>query len=95
MVAGLVIILDKQEFLQSAGLEIQTLDVWIEQRWLIPEATPSGPAFSERDMARARLILDLRGTFGVNDEGIDVILHLLDQMHGMRDALARLREAMP
>lgn len=87
--------LGKQEFVQSAGLEPQTLDVWIEQRWLMPEATPSGPAFSERDMARARFILDLRGTFGVNDEGIDVILHLVDQMHGMRYALARLRDAMP
>lgn len=87
--------LGKQEFLQSAGLEIETLDIWIEQQWLVPEPTPSGPAFSDRDMARARFILDLRGTFGVNDEGIDLILHLVDQMHGMREALARLREAMP
>ncbi len=25
---------------------------------------------------------------GVNDEGLDVILHLIDQMHGLRRALA-------
>lgn len=85
----------KQEFLQSAGVETQTLELWIDQQWLVPEATPTGPTFSDREMARARFILDLGGTFGVNDEGIDIILHLVDQMHGMRGALARLRNIMP
>lgn len=84
-----------EEFLRSAGIEVRTLEVWIEQRWLLPEGSASEPAFSERDMARARLILDLGGNLGVNDEGIDVILHLVDQMHGLRDALAQLRKAMP
>ncbi len=87
--------MSKEEFLRSAGIEIRTLDVWIEQRWLVPKGSASEPAFSERDMARARLILDLGGNLGVNDEGIDVILHLVDQMHGLRDALAQLRKAMP
>ena len=81
----------KEEFLRVVGLETRTLEVWIEQRWLVPEATAAGDAFSEADTARAHLILDLRSMFGVNDEGIDVILHLVDQMHGMRGLLARLR----
>jgi len=84
----------KDEFLRLAGLEIRTLDVWIEERWLVPEVTASGPAFSDRELSRARLIHDLKGTFGVNDEGIDVILHLVDQMHGLRDALAQLRNVV-
>ena len=87
--------MSKEEFLRSAGIETRTLEVWIEQRWLIPEGTASEPAFSERDIARARFILDLGATFGVNDEGIDVILHLVDQMHGLREALAQLRKSMP
>lgn len=87
--------MSKEEFLRSAGIEIRTLEVWIEQRWLLPEGSASEPAFSERDMARARLILDLGGNLGVNDEGIDVILHLVDQVHGLRDALAQLRKTMP
>ena len=81
----------KEEFLRVVGLETRTLEIWIEQRWLVPETTSSGVAFSEADTARAHLILDLRSTFGVNDEGIDVILHLVDQMHGMRGLLAQLR----
>ena len=40
------------------------------------------------DLARARLIHDLKHNMGVNDEGLGVILHLIDQMHGLRRALA-------
>ncbi len=40
------------------------------------------------DLARAGLIHDLKHNMGVNDEGLDVILHLIDQMHGLRRALA-------
>jgi len=37
------------------------------------------------------LIRDLKADFGVNDEGVDVILHLVDQLHGLRRALEQLR----
>jgi chaperone modulatory protein CbpM len=83
-------IMDKQEFLTSAGLQVQTLDLWLEQRWLIPEQTSAGMNFSDVDVARARLIRDLKTDFGVNDEGVDVILHLVDQLHGLRRALEQL-----
>jgi chaperone modulatory protein CbpM len=48
--------------------------------------------FSDVDLARARLIRDLKTGFGVNDEGIDVILHLMDQLHGLRRALDQLHK---
>ena len=35
-------------------------------------------------LGRARLIHDLKVDFGVNDEGIAIVLHLLDQLHGLR-----------
>ena len=81
-------IVSKQEFLVHSGVHAQTLEFWLEQRWLIPQ----GAGFSERDIARARLIQDLKADMGVNDEGVDVILHLIDQLHGLRGALAQLRE---
>ena len=84
--------MNKQEFLTSAGLEMQTLDLWLEQRWLIPDQTFGGINFTDVDLARARLILDLKTGFGINDEGIDVILHLMDQLHGLRRALDQLRK---
>ncbi|WP_426414006.1 chaperone modulator CbpM [Bradyrhizobium ganzhouense] len=83
--------MNKQEFLASSGLRVQTLELWLEQRWLIPAESASGVLFSDGDVARAHLIQDLKGDFGVNDEGIDVILHLIDQLHGVRQAFSLLR----
>lgn len=82
--------LSKQEFLAMSGLQVQTLEFWLEQQWIIPEETPAGLDFSDQDIARARLIQDLKGDFGVNDEGIDVVLHLVDQLHSLRHLLRRL-----
>lgn len=82
--------MNKQQFLSSAGLRIEMLDFWIEQQWLIPEETADGAAFSDVDLARAHFIRDLKGNLGVNDEGVDVILHLVDQLHGLRRALEQL-----
>jgi chaperone modulatory protein CbpM len=86
--------MDKQEFLGSSGIPVRTLEVWLEQRWLIPAETQAGPAFSEADIARARLIEELKTDFSVNDEGVDIVLHLMDQLHGLRQVLAQLREEM-
>lgn len=84
----------KQEFLTSSGLKVRTLELWIEQKWIIPEESDSGSQFSAIDVARAQFILDLQSDLGANDAGIDVILHLSDQLHGLRRALAQLREDM-
>jgi chaperone modulatory protein CbpM len=81
----------RQEFLDKAGIEVRTLEVWLEQRWLVPDETPAGTVFTEREIARAGLIRDLDRDFGVNQEGIDLILHLMDQLHGLREALALLQ----
>ena len=82
--------MNKQEFLTCSGLQVQTLDFWLEQRWLIPDQTSAGMNFSDMDVARAHLIRDLKTDFGVNDEGVDVILYLLDQLHGLRRTLDQL-----
>ena len=82
----------KQEFLTHAGVQVQTLDLWLEQRWLIPDQASGGMSFSDTDVGRARLIQDLKTDLGVNDEGVDVILHLLDQLHGLRRALDQLHK---
>ena len=86
--------MSKDEFLRTSGLKVTVLELWIEQEWLLPERTPSGLSFSEIDVARARLIGELQSGIGANEAGIDVILHLMDQLHGMRRALAELRREM-
>ena len=83
----------EREFLNRARLDRTTLKVWIEEEWLIPGGSADAPAFTDMDLARAELIHDLKGKMGVNDEGLGVILHLLDQMHALRRALAAALES--
>jgi chaperone modulatory protein CbpM len=83
----------EQEFLERARLDRRTLSVWIEEEWVIPARSADELAFTDMDLARAELIRDLKDKMGVNNEGLGVILHLLDQMHSLRRALAATLES--
>jgi chaperone modulatory protein CbpM len=83
-------IINRLEFLARADLDGRTLDAWIEEEWLLPSRPEDELAFSEADLARARLIRDLTDRLGVNAEGVGVALHLLDQIHGLRRAMAEV-----
>jgi chaperone modulatory protein CbpM len=76
--------MESKEFIRRSHLDVPTLHAWIEVEWLLPLANGKTFQFSDTDLARARLIQDLKIDFGVNDEGIAIILHLLDQLHGLR-----------
>jgi chaperone modulatory protein CbpM len=76
--------METQEFVARSHLDAPTLNAWIEAEWLAPVTGKKTFLFSEADLARARLIRDLKLDFGVNDEGIAIVLHLLDQLHGLR-----------
>ena len=86
--------LSKQEFLSLSGMGHDTLDTWIEEEWLVPSGTSLELSFTEVDIARARLVRDLQMDFVVNDEGVGVILNLVDQIYGMRRALMELRRTV-
>ena len=79
----------EREFLERARLDRATLSIFIEEEWIVPARADRELAFTEVDVARAILIRDLKEKMGVNDEGLGVILHLLDQMHALRRALAQ------
>jgi chaperone modulatory protein CbpM len=83
-----------REFLLRARVDAASLEAWIEAGWLVPERAGPERAFSGLDLARARLIRDLREGMGVNDEGVAVVLALLDQVHGLRRALRRVSSAL-
>ena len=83
-------IISKLDFLYRSQLDQETLQVWIEEEWLVPGEAQGEPAFSEADLARAQLIRDLKQGMGVNDEGVGIILNLLDQMHSLRKAVAEM-----
>ena len=81
-----------REFLMESRLDARALDAWIEAGWLRPDESQSSREFSDIDVARARLIGDLRGNLGVNDEAVPVVLDLIDQIHGLRRLVRELVE---
>jgi chaperone modulatory protein CbpM len=83
------LIMQRGEFLMAAQVEATALEAWIEAGWLLPRDSGESGPFADIDVARARLIRDL-SELGVNDEGIPIILDLIDQLHGLRRALRDL-----
>ncbi|WP_160003535.1 chaperone modulator CbpM [Rhizobium sp. 18055] len=82
------------EFRRALKIDVTVVDIWIEQGWLIPEAHDGDREFRDDDVARARLILDLTRDMGVNEAGVDLIMELVDQIHGLRGTLRDMLGAM-
>lgn len=80
------------EFCARLEVEVEVVQVWIREGWILPRDADAPTPFSDMDLARARLIRDLRSDLGVNDEGVGVILDLLDQVHGLRRMLREVLE---
>jgi chaperone modulatory protein CbpM len=81
--------MEAHEFALHARINTQTLNAWLEADWLAPQRNDDGTHYSEVDLARAHLIEDLKD-LGINDEGVPVILDLVDQLHGLRRVLREL-----
>ena len=83
-----------EEFCLRANLQHSVLEAWIAAGWILPNTEASERRFSEADLARAALIRDLHDDLGINDDGIAVVLDLLDQIHGLRRSLRDLSMAL-
>ncbi len=79
---------DREMFLLRAQLSAQDFDLFVQAGWIA--VREGGGEFSDADLGRVGLIRSLRDECGVNDEGVDVALRLLDQLHGARAALAQV-----
>jgi chaperone modulatory protein CbpM len=86
--------MEMHEFLEIARLDREKLEGWIEAGWLVPGNEGNAWLFSGIDVARAQLIRDLKTDMGVNDEGVAIILHLLDQLYGLRATLNGIASAI-
>ena len=86
--------INEQEFLAVSGIDSTTLQVWLEDRWLVADVSSPDMMFSDIDFARAQLVQDLRNVMGINDPGVSVVLDLVDQVHGLRRQLRDLRHAI-
>jgi chaperone modulatory protein CbpM len=79
-------------------LPAQELTAWIERGWVQPETGEAGWVFQEIDVARVRLIHDLRRDMDVAEDTMSIVLSLIDQIHQVRaqlKAVLRAVEAQP
>jgi chaperone modulatory protein CbpM len=81
-----------------ADLGEPELTAWIERGWVRPEQAGTDPVLHDIDIARIRLIHDLRSLMRIEDETIPLVLSLLDQVYDLRAglrAVLRAVEAQP
>ena len=69
---------------QVPNLPLQDLERWISNDWVRPDGRAGDYAFREIDVARIRLIQDLRDNLEINDAALPVVLLLLDQLYDLR-----------
>ena len=75
---------------EEFDLSEETILSWIKCR-LIQPADLSGPFFDEEDLSRIRLISEVKSLYQVNDDAIEIILHLIDQIHLLNSEIRRLK----
>lgn len=74
------------EACEQLGAEKSFVIHCVRAQWVIP-VEPEASQFDDEDIARLRLIFELQRDFGVNDEAIPIILHLLDQLYLFRSKM--------
>jgi chaperone modulatory protein CbpM len=70
-----------------ADLTQVELMTWVDRRWVVPDAEGSGLQFHEIDVARVRLIHDLRRGMDIGEDAMPLVLSLLDQVYELRSRL--------
>jgi chaperone modulatory protein CbpM len=77
-----------------ADLDEAELTAWVARGWVQPEEAGTGWEFREIDVARVRLIRDLRREMEIGEEAVPVVLSLLDQVYELRGALRDVLRAL-
>jgi chaperone modulatory protein CbpM len=76
------------------GLEATEIERWVDSGWVRPERAEGGYLFHQVDVARVRLIAEMRQDCAVDDETLPLVLHLLDQVYTLRRSLREVLDAI-
>jgi chaperone modulatory protein CbpM len=79
---------------QNSGLDRQDLERWILNDWVRPGRQSGVFVFQEIDVARVKLIRELRQDMDIDEEALPVILSLVDQLYEMRRRYHALGDAI-
>lgn len=78
----------------EARIDRAMLENYIAREWVRPRREREIWYFEEIDIARLQLVCHLVQDIQVNDEGMDVVLSLLDQLYGLRAQMRHLTHAV-
>jgi len=93
--SGKVILTEAETLAAVARLDGARLARFVRTQVIRPMATAEGGvAYRQMDVARIELLCDLCDDFGLEDEALQIIMGLLDQLHGTRGDLAALMRAL-
>lgn len=75
-------------------VQLRELRLWVREGWVRPAHGEDGPVYDELDVARIRLVCDLRKEMSLPPDAVPVVLSLLDQLHGLRRDMHGLLRAV-
>jgi chaperone modulatory protein CbpM len=67
---------------------------WVEQGWVVPDSEGADFVFREIDVARVRLIHDLRHDMAIAEDAVPLVLSLLDQVYELRSGMRAILHAL-
>ncbi len=79
---------------ECQGLDAGALERWIGAELVAAHGGPGARKFQEIDVARIRLILQLRDEMDVEEHSLPVVLSLLDQLYDLRRRTGRMNQAL-
>lgn len=75
-------------------LRLRELRLWVDQGLVQPARGEAGPVFDDVDVARLRLLCDLRKDMSLPNDALPVVLTLIDRLHETRRTLQTLSDAV-
>ncbi|MFO1085714.1 MAG: chaperone modulator CbpM [Reyranellaceae bacterium] len=76
------------------GLTVVHVERWVARGLLRPGVSAQGWTFERVDVARARLLSELAGDMGFDEEAVETVVDLLDQVHTLRRQLDLVGQAI-
>ncbi|MBT9383596.1 hypothetical protein KM176_06985 [Pseudooceanicola sp. CBS1P-1] len=85
----------EEEAIAAVGrLDHALLARFVRTRVILPADSEAGSVYRGVDLARMELLCDLCCDFDLGDEALDMVMRLVDQLHGARGDLKALMRAL-
>lgn len=79
---------------EISRVTLRELRLWVREGWVQPAQGETGPVFDDVDVARIRLLCDLRKDMALPTDALPVVLTLIDHLHATRRDLHCLTQAL-